>query len=486
MGNQTKKTQKAQQKKLANAMFGKQKGKKNKSSKTGRQKKNGGSPIKSIPGVMSSVSDGVNVGMVWKNSNQVRDHFNRRFEKVTDLVAASTAFALIQNFFLNPGNSVLFPVFSQIASTYEEFICHLLRFWYRGEEYMASGSLTSAGIVAMATNMDPDDSTFTNISQLENYEGSVSGPPFAGHFCHDVAETHKSRGRNRSVGQQMALNQYFVYSSANQAAPASSTSKFYDLGQFQVAINGCQAASPMGELWVEHEWTLIRRKQETPIGQQALYAHVTEGPPGSAASSGTAPLGTTGGILRAGSTIPIVSTKNTFTLPVAGTFLVALSEYGSITSPSTLSPGGNITGVELWQNNLQIGEYGINSGTNAVSVYTYVVSASGTGSANVITLSAGTALASGYTDLFVTQISGGATLLPRKPSPNQIVDAFTALCERFDGLEKKLSQSQNTLISVVSEPDTPFEEEKGTELQSSVHISRSTAQQLLRGLGLKK
>lgn len=483
MGNQTKKTQKAQQKKLANAMFGKQKGKKNKSPKTGRQKKNGGSPIKSIPGVMSSVSDGVNVGMVWKNSNQVRDHFNRRFEKVTDLVAASTAFALIQNFYLNPGNSVLFPVFSQIASTYEEFICHLMRFWYRGEEYMASGSNTSAGIVAMATNMDPDDSTFSNISQLENYEGSVSGPPFTGHFCHDVAETHKSRGRNKSMGSSMALNQYFVYSSANQAAPASSTAKFYDLGQFQVAINGCQAAAPMGELWVEHEWTLIRRKQETPLGQQALYAHIQEGPAASAAAA--TPLGTSGGVLKSGSTISSVLTTTTFTMPVAGTYVVVTIFNGSAASASTLTPGANITGLNLLTDN-SASAIAASAGGDGLGVAVYTVSQNGTGAGNTVTLGNVTSLASGKTDIFICQISSGATLALRKPSTNQIVDAFAALCERFDGLEKKLSQSQNTLISVVSEPDTPFEEEKGTELQSSVHISRSTAQQLLRGLGLKK
>jgi len=280
--------------------------------KTNHPRKNNSGPAMAPPkNVASSVTDGVNVGTVWKNSNQVRDHFNRRFEKVMDIPVASTAFALIQNFFLNPGNSLLFPVFSQIASTYEEYICHLLRFWYRGEEYMASGTLTSAGIIAMATNMDPDDSTFTNVSQLENYEGSVSGPPFAGHFVHDVSVAHKSRGRNRSKGDALALNQYFVFSSANIAAPTGQAAKFYDMGQFQLCSNGAQAATPAGELWVEHEWTLIRRKQETPIGQQVLYAHVVEGPLASAAAAGSAFLGTTGGTLATGSTIPVVSTTST-------------------------------------------------------------------------------------------------------------------------------------------------------------------------------
>jgi len=63
-----------------------------------------------------------------------------------------------------------------------------------------------------------------------------------------------------------------------------------------------------------------------------------------------------------------------------------------------------------------------------------------------------------------------------------------ALCERFDNLEKRLSQAPVLGLSLtsVSEPDTPCEEIKETELESSVHISKTAAEQLLRGLGLRK
>jgi len=484
MGNQTKKTQKAQQKKLANAMFGKQKGKKK--SKTNGSK-NRGSPTKSVPGVMSSVSDGLNTGMVWKNSNQVRDHFNRRFEKVADLISPGAAFTILQSLFLNPGNSVLFPVFSQIASTYEEYICHLLRFWYRGESYTAISAVAGAGIVAYATNMDPDDPGFTNVSQMENYEGSVSGPPFAGHFMHDVQEVHKAKGRNRSGGAQMALNQYFVYSSANQAAPANSTAKFYDLGLFQVACNGLAVvatqAVPIGELWVEHEWTLIRRKQETPIGQQALYAHIVEGPAATAAAA--TPLGTSGGVLRAGSTIPCVSTTTAISMPVAGTFLCVFQATGSVSAGIIVTNGSNITGSLLMNDSANSNRQAFSGGTSVYAAV-HVVSQPGTGAANLMTISGVTSLAAGTFDCFISQISGGATFMSR-PSLNQITSAFDALCERFDKLERKLVTGSDSLQKcIVSEPDTPFEEEKGTELESSVHISKSTAEQLLRGLGLRK
>lgn len=463
-----------------------------KTPKTGQRKNNAG-PMRAPPSnVASSVTDGVNVGMVWRNSNQVRDHFQRRFEKVADIAPGSTAYSVILSFFLNPGNSVLFPVFSQIASTYEEYICHCLRFWYRGEEYMASGTNVSAGIVAMVTNMDPDDSQFTNISQLENYEGSVSGPPFAGHFVHDVAVAHKTRGRNRTKGDALSLNQYFVFSSANIAAPTGQMAKFFDMGQFQCAVNGCQAATPAGELWVEHEWTLIRRKQETPIGQQALYAHLVESPAATAAAAGSAFLGTTGGILRAGSTIPIVATGSTFTLPIAGTYLVSSVYSGSVTVGPTYTLGGNLTTNAILLDNANAFTQAV-SGNTTVDMRVITVTANGTAAANTVTISVLTNLAAGKVDIIVAQVSGGILLALQKSKDART--AFAALCERLDQLEKKVGPVpciEHSRECSVSEPDTPCEEIKEDDLVRSIHIPAAQAgtpafrEALLKGLGLTK
>lgn len=469
----------------------KKKGKSNSKNK-GSQKMG---PMTAPPrNVASAVTDGVNVGMVWRNSNQVRDHFQRRFEKVTDIAPGSTAFSIIQSFFLNPGNSVLFPVFSQIASTYEEYICHLLRFWYRGEEYMASGTNVSAGIVAMVTNMDPDDSQFTNINQLENYEGSVSGPPFSGHFVHDVAVAHKSRGRNRQKGDALSLNQYFVFSSANVSAPTGQQAKFFDMGQFQVAVNGCQAATPAGELWVEHEWTLIRRKQETPIGQQNLFAHIVEGPAATAAAAGSAFLGTTSGLLRAGSTIPSVLTSSTFTMPIAGSYLVAMQFTGSVTVVPSLSLGSAIVAFNLMKDSGASNVNSVSSSTTTL-LFTTTVSSSGTGANNTVTLSGLTNLAAGTADIFIVQISGGATLASALKSGKCVKDdaILQALMERLSKIEQNLPFSTQLRVLphhvVTNEPETPSDDEKELDipkLERSVHISQSTAEQLLRGLGLKK
>jgi len=349
---------------------------------------------------------------------------------------------------------------------------------------MASGTNVSAGIIAMVTNMDPDDATFTNVTQLENYEGSVSGPPFAGHFVHDVAIAHKSRGRNRSKGDALALNQYFVFSSANQAAPTNQPAKFYDMGQFQLVANGCQAASPAGELWVEHEWTLIRRKQETPIGQQVLFAHIVES--AAATASAAAPLGTGGGAVRSGATIPVVTTNTTFTLPVAGTFFLGCNFGGSATVTATFTPGANITSAPAILNDSASAALSVVTGGTVLFLQMFTVSANGTAAANTVTISGLTNFAAGKTDIMITQVSGAILLALQKSGKHCQDDiSLQAIMDRLVRLEKERAPVQLSLTSV-SEPDTPCEEIKGDELESSVHISKSTAEQLLRGLGLRK
>lgn len=431
-----------------------------------------------MPNVMSAVSDGVNTGMVWKNSSMVKDYFMPRFEKVCDLPTTTTAFTILQSLYLNPGNSTLFPVFSQIAVAYEEYICHRLRFWYRGEEYMASGSTTSAGILVYATNMDPDDPQFANIGQMENYEGSISGPPFAGHFMHDVGQVHSTRGRNRGRGTGMALNQYFVYSSANQAAPSNSTAKFYDLGLFQIASNGTQTASPAGELWVEHEWTLIRRKQETPQGQSSLYAHIIESPLASAGATSSYFLGSSGGTVVAGSTIPCLTTKNTFTLPVAGTFILSCTWTQSVTAVPSLSPGGNITLLEILQDSTKSSLSCVSGGVTNIT-FVATVAASGTGALNTLTITGLTNLASGSADIIIAQVSSSFQLDLRAGrnggTSAAIVEAeYARLIRRVDKLERGV---------VVTEPDTPTDDDckvaEVNPLTKSVHIPASRLHEFL-------
>jgi len=231
-------------------------------------------------GTRSLVTDGVNVGSVWKNTTQERVKYPMAREKYVDLVSAGTTFQELEQLYVNPGNSVLFPIFSNIARNYEQYECNHLKVLYRTKEYMASGSFVSAGIVALATNFDPDANNFASVTEAENYEHSISGAPFSGIIEHDILSEHRRRyGKGGRYGEaarnDLSLNNYYVNYSANAKAPSSSSSKFYDMGNFQCLIDGVQAGA-IAELWIEYSFTMIRRLQYvTP--QQSGAAHFTSG-----------------------------------------------------------------------------------------------------------------------------------------------------------------------------------------------------------------
>lgn len=349
-------------------------------------------------------TDGISSSRVYTNTSQIEDRFSLRREKIADITGSTSAFSLQQSLYLNPGNSVMFPIFSQIAAVYEEYRVNHLRFIFETEAYTASGSNQSAGIACLATNFDPDDSTFSQLTQMENYYGSIKGPPYATKMVHDVIRAHRGRKGSNGRKTDLSLNNYFVYSSGNSSAPSNSTSKFYDIGLFQLAVANMVGSGIIGELYVEYSFTMIRPKQQTPLGQNLLTAHIVEGPAATAAASGSAFLGTTGGVLRGGSTLPVVSTKSTFTIPAAGNYLVAAQFDGAVTVIPTFTPGSNISGTSILADNSL---YVVNavSSNYALGVWIYTVSASGTGSANTVTISGLTNLASGYADILIDRKS---------------------------------------------------------------------------------
>jgi hypothetical protein len=358
-------------------------------------------------------TDGISHSRVHTNTSVIEDRFQMRREKIADIAGTTAAFALPQQLYVNPGNTVLFPIFSQIAATYEEYRVNFLRFVFETEAYTASGTAQSAGIVCLATNFDPDDAAFSDLTQMENYCGSVKGPPYAPIIPHDVVKAHRLRRARRQGMADLSLNNYFVYSSANAAAPAASMSKFYDIGLFQLAVANMVGAGIIGELYVEYSFTMIRPKQQTPLGQSIIAAHIAELP--ATTASALAPFGTSGGTLRAGSTIPIVTTAGTFTMPLAGRFLVSLTWSTGVTTRPTLTLGANVTALTVLANSAASNRSAVDSGQTAY-IAVVSVSASGTGAANTITVGGLVGLAAGTADVFVVQVPGGLaekTVRPR-------------------------------------------------------------------------
>lgn len=391
-----------------------------------------------------TVTDGLSRGKIYTNNSTIVDPFRMRREKVCNVLNNTTTFSIQQQFYLNPGNTLLHPIFSQIAATYEQYQVKMLRFVYEDRMYTASGSVVGAPKVIMATSFDPDDAPFTNDTQMENYVCATAFPGYTPRVEHDAMAMRKRKARGK-----LPLNDYFIYSSANGLSPVSGAGKFYDFGNFQLAVlGGSDTTSIIGELFVEYQYELIDPKQQTPLGQNILYAHLVESAAGTASTA--APLGTSGGALRAGSTIPIVSTNTTFTLPFAGTFLVNALFTGSVTVNPTFSPGANISaGPTILKDNTITNDSAVTAGIS-VFVGMFTVALAGVSASNVVTIGGLTNLASGTADIFVNQVSSAITLSGE-------VEKKSSSTEKVERLEKKVDLLLSLLAS--RNPDLFREEE---------------------------
>jgi len=384
----------------------------------------------------SKATDGINIMKTIHNGSKIEDTFQVRREKVANIIGSTaTTLQIIQALYCNPGNSTLFPIFSQIAATYEEWEALLFYFSFETEAYAASGSNVSAGKVILATDYNPSNPVFPTDQAMENYVNSDRGAPYC-EIIHDVL------GGDHNLKKD-PLKNYFVYNSANLAAPANDNSKFYDLGLFQLGCQGnASSSAEIGELYVTYQFKMIRPKMpQTNLGSAAVAAHIGEGAVTTATAA--APLGTTGGVVKAGSTLPTVATSTTFTLPNAGNFLVAVTSStnnGNIGAPITLTPGSNIAGLNYIFDD---STYYRNGWNDIIANWTGVfgVSAPGTGAANTITIGGLTSMTGGETDVFISQI-------PTAIASVLISEEDKIQAKQISSLEQKLADVMDYLREV--------------------------------------
>lgn len=364
------------------------------------------------------VSDGLNRALQMHNNSSIIDHFPRRMEKVTDLAFTNTLFNNQYQYYLNPGNTELFPIFSRVAAVYEQFRCNFLRFHYVTEAYTASGSNVSAGKLIMATNVDPEDPKFLSATQMENYTGSDRTVPFSS-ITHDPLSTMRKL-KNKQGRSHMPLNEYFVYPSGNLPAPVNTSAKFYDMGLFQLASSGLPSAATnieIGELYVEYQFDMIRPRDVSSVGAGLLACHIREYP-GATASSAN-PFGSGGhGVLATGSNIqPLTSVSGGFgtvAWPEAGNFLVLISVVGSVSSDLTFtnvsSTYGNVV-PSVFQNDNNSFSNTTHTGTGASMAFVYTnFDSSGLGGFKFSLPGMG----SGTLDIFISQLPQTIFSIPKQ------------------------------------------------------------------------
>lgn len=162
-------------------------------------------------------------------------------------ISASTAFKLQLAQNINPSNYVLFPWLSTIAQNFEEYQFAGLVFEFKtmSSSSILSNTSTALGTVMMGTEYDILDGNFGTKVQMNNHQWSSSTKPSM-NMLHGI-ETKKG---------QNVLGRKFCRNFTSLIDPnVSDDPRFYDIGIFQVATQGMQAAvvdSTIGELWASY------------------------------------------------------------------------------------------------------------------------------------------------------------------------------------------------------------------------------------------
>lgn len=237
-------------------------------------------------------------------------------------ITGSTTFSL-SAFPINPGVPATFPWLAGAAQNFEEYILHGLVFEFKSTSATALNSTNTAlGTVIMATEYNVTNPVFVAKRDMENYVYSSSCSP-------DVSALHPVEcARDINV-----LSELFV----RNTIPVSGVDlRFSDIGLFQIATVGMQAASNIGELWVTYDIELIKPKLTNTyaaIGPAHFVFDTAASIPsaGSTAPVDTNYFGTSGSKFRLLGTgnSPVTISGNVITFNTPGRYMLINAIIGS-------------------------------------------------------------------------------------------------------------------------------------------------------------
>jgi hypothetical protein len=350
-------------------------------------------------------------------------------EKIKDINGSTSTFQVSTELVINAANSVMFPLGSQLAHLHEqyEFKKGFIRLCYETTSYTAVTGSTTAGVVVMGTNVDTADAAPTSISEAENQYGMSRCPPYATRCVHNVPLSH------------LPLKTLYNHFSNNALAPSGQTqaSKFYDVGIFRLCVANQPNNSVIGELWVEYDITLLRRKAPvSAIG--STYVHLTESPNNSCTAA--APGGTAGYTTYVGTTgtINVTAGTNYVTMNQVGRYVLTKSTVaGLMTAGPTLTLGVDLPQVLRFQDNSASYVVVFQSGSNRAleSVCFEVLTLNGPASSRTITFGGQDSMTTGKSDIFIHAITDGVNMpdhslavsRPMKPIPIELDEASARL-----------------------------------------------------------
>lgn len=177
-------------------------------------------------------------------------------EFISDIIGSTTF--NIQSYRINPGIVSTFPWLAAIAENYEQYVIQGMIFEYKTTCATAvSSTNTALGTVVMATQYNSLSPAFTSKQQMENYEFSQSSVPSA-----SILHAIECDPQQTQCGG--------IFNVADQPSTPGDI-RLYDIGRFNIATVGMQAAATIGELWVSYKICFLKPKLVTNSESTDLY-----------------------------------------------------------------------------------------------------------------------------------------------------------------------------------------------------------------------
>lgn len=259
----------------------------------------------------------------------------RRREFVAN-IESSNAFRR-DSYDINIGNTNLFKWGSTLGLAYQQHEWHGIIFEFVSLAYNASGTNTSTGAIAMATNYNSAEPVFLSLQDAMAHLYSSVGKPTKELF-HGVECARKDTSYRLFYNGQPGTNE---------------DPKTYNLGKFQLMIEGCPSANDgdiIGQLWVSYDCSLTKVSTGASQGKLTLSDHWY-----GTAQTATGTLFFNNPEIDGGSTLDGTASSGSYVFPPnlgEGRFLVVYFAYAdnavAMTVP-TLTTSTHINPVTFWQ-----------------------------------------------------------------------------------------------------------------------------------------
>lgn len=156
---------------------------------------------------------------------------------------------------INAGLQSMFSWLANIASNYETYKFHRLRF-----RYANANATTQVGYIYLTVEFDPADPVPTSEQQIANYQDTVHGSTWVNH-TYECSKTSMAR-----------MNSYLV---RNGAGPSPNELPQFDVGYLLLATTQNDGTPNLGKLWVDYDVEFATPQNNSPAVGNSLSGKFT-------------------------------------------------------------------------------------------------------------------------------------------------------------------------------------------------------------------